>query len=251
MIVSNPYIGGGGGGSPSIYPLSNIISEWKMQDNVLDTVGSNNGTATAITYATGGVGKLAQFNGATSKINISDSSDFTFGDGTGNDLPFSTSCLISFDNNSNRSRFLNKRGGGVATENEWDVIYRQSSGIDFTFYSQKAQSVFVSRRVAFTPTNGVLYHVVCTSDGSGTIGGSKIYINGVEFTDTVLNNTNGVYVGMSNSTSPLSIGVLEYTSNLNFHAGDIDVVRVWNKELTQTETTNISTAELAGTDINP
>ena len=53
---------------PLQIPLQNIISEYKFEDNALDTVGTNNGTATSLTYATGLVGKTGVFNGTSSKV---------------------------------------------------------------------------------------------------------------------------------------------------------------------------------------
>lgn len=52
-------------------PSANIFSYYKMQNNVLDSSGTNNGTATAITYEAGTVGQRAVFNGATSKVQLS------------------------------------------------------------------------------------------------------------------------------------------------------------------------------------
>jgi len=54
-----------------------IIFYYKTEGNVLDNFGVNNGTATAITYATGLVGQTAVFNGTTSQIKAT-SQDFDF-----------------------------------------------------------------------------------------------------------------------------------------------------------------------------
>lgn len=49
-------------------PITGMIANWQMENNVLDSVGTNNATATAITYAVGQVGQCAVFNGSSSLI---------------------------------------------------------------------------------------------------------------------------------------------------------------------------------------
>ena len=63
-----------------------LTSYWPLVSNVNDAVGSNNGTATAVTYTSGLLGgNTATFNGTTSKIVLTDAAslrpagDFTIG----------------------------------------------------------------------------------------------------------------------------------------------------------------------------
>jgi len=67
-----------------------IVSGYKLENNVLDSVGINDGTPTDITYAAGKVGQSAVFNGTTS-IMKANSLDFDFY-GT---APLSISCVIN------------------------------------------------------------------------------------------------------------------------------------------------------------
>src|ERR1035437_2399766 len=65
-------------------PLStNLVSYWKMQANSNDSVATNNGTDTAITYNTGNgiIGQGAGYNGTTSKISVGTNSSLNL---TGN-----------------------------------------------------------------------------------------------------------------------------------------------------------------------
>lgn len=48
--------------------VANMVAYWKMENNVLDSSGANDATATAITYAAGLVSQAAVFNGTTSRI---------------------------------------------------------------------------------------------------------------------------------------------------------------------------------------
>ena len=64
-------------------PLGNIISQYKFQNNANDFVGSNNGTATNLSYVTGLVGKAGDFSGGTnSQVSIPDADNLSFGNGT-------------------------------------------------------------------------------------------------------------------------------------------------------------------------
>ena len=72
---------------PLQIPLANIISEYKFEDNVLDTVGANDGTATSLTYATGLVGKTGVFNGTTSYVLVSNATNLQ-------NYPISISVLV-------------------------------------------------------------------------------------------------------------------------------------------------------------
>ncbi|MFZ2432523.1 MAG: hypothetical protein WAW57_15395 [Lutibacter sp.] len=53
-----------------IIPTSDLVSYYKMENNVLDSWGSNHGTPTDITYASGLVGQAAVSNGTTSQIRL-------------------------------------------------------------------------------------------------------------------------------------------------------------------------------------
>ena len=62
------------------YILPSMVAYWKMENNVLDSKGSNHGTATAITYSVGKVGQAAVFNGSNSLIHCQNASfDFFAG----------------------------------------------------------------------------------------------------------------------------------------------------------------------------
>ncbi len=224
-------------------PLSNMISRYTFEDNANDVVGTNNGAATNLTYVTAGVGKSGSFNGTNSYVTIPDDSTLSFGS-----TAFSISLLISFDTNTVNSRFLAKRD--IAnTQNEYQITYQVlTNRLNFSVLSP-ASAPFLLRQVAFTPTVSQMYHVTATHNGSNNIADMKVYVDGVELTDTALNTISGVYAGMTNGTSFLTLGA--FRQSVDEHDGLMDEVIFWDKELTKTEVTNISTEQLAGTDIDP
>lgn len=56
--------------STSLFNDANLVAYWRLENNVNDSKGSNNGTATDIIYPTGRFGLGATYNGSTSKIII-------------------------------------------------------------------------------------------------------------------------------------------------------------------------------------
>ena len=232
---------------PSNYPLANIISEYKFEDNALDTVGTNNGTATSLTYVTGLVDKSGDFTAATSRVEVASAANLSFNNGI-TDIPFTFTFCVKFHTTpSNQPILLNKKSTVDGSLAEYQIDYTNTEGFQF----QLTDATFSNRlRVfkAFTPTLNQWYHFTITYDGSETLGGMKIYFDGVEQTVSTL--TSGTYTGMTASSGDLVIGANAQNTGRTLD-GEMDAVRVWNKELTQTEITAIATAELAGTDINP
>lgn len=237
MFFNNNISGG-------IYPLANIIAEYKFEDNVLDTVGSNDGTATAITYASGLVGKSGVFNGTTSKVVIADADNLSFTNGS-NDLPFSLSFIVNLDTVSGSNFLIAKRN----TLSEYQLGF-VGNELRFRLFGNGGTSeVLAWNHSGFSVLTN--YHIVVTYDGSETATTSslKLYINGTQVTTTTPPNETGTYSGMVNSTQNLQLGNI-FSSGFNLD-GSLDCVRFWDKELTSAEVSTIATAELAGTDINP
>jgi hypothetical protein len=210
-------------------PLGNIISQYKFENNVLDTVGSKNGTAASLTYANGLVEKTGVFNGTTSRVlmpsNMLPASEFsisflakvTSGSAEGRIIGMSNNtnvyCRVAFNDGGN----LNRIGF---------VVYDGTSGASITV-------------TGYTLTNWT--HIVITGKDSDS---SKIYVNGV------YENGNLALGSFAKLTGSNYIGSNRLAS-ASFFNGDIDCVRIWDKELTASEVTEIADTELAGVEINP
>lgn len=222
----------------AVDPAGNLIFYMKLDSDVLDSVGTNNGTPTAITYAPGKVGNAAVFNGTSSFISVPDANNLTFTDGA-NDLPFSLSFPIKF-NTKNTSYFFGKDGS--ATKREWLVSI---TGSGLTFYLFNADN---SARISmYYPTANIpldtWINVTITYSGNKLDSGVKFYINAVPVLYTVANI--GTYTGMSNTAANLFIGKSEFIAGqLN---ASISYIAIFNKELNQAEVTNVNDKTNAGT----
>lgn len=224
-------------------PLVDIVSRYTFEDNVNDVVGSNNGAGTAITYVTdGGVGKSGEFNGTTSKIVVPDAANLSFTDG--NDLPFSFSFLVKFDNISGESFFFNKRDN--SSDNEYTIQYNGTLWAFQLFSGATGNQI----RLLFTttPNTDQWYHITATYDGGEVHAGLKLYIDGVDTAGAT--SAVGSYVGMIAGVSDVGIGSKIWTSG-GFLTGQLDEVIIWDEELSASETLNVATEQLAGNDIDP
>jgi len=210
------------------YPVSNIVSYYKMEGNVLDSFGSNNGTPTAIAYAAGTVGQQAVFNGNTSKINAA-SSDFDF---------FGTAKLSMIAVINLSSLPASGKTYGIAAIQDTnpgivDKVIRITSTGEAIFY------VFDGAVRNATSAAGEIsintdYVLIGTYDGVNI----KIYING---TLKATLAASGTY-NMANSILAIShISGTEVGTN-----GKIDEVAVLNTDLTQIQISEITSKLLSG-----
>ncbi len=87
-----------------------------------------------------------------------------------------------------------------------------------------------------TITDSNWHHLVFTYDGSSTIGGGKIYIDGI--VDTLDGGSGGALTATIQNTSPFLIGALS-TSPLLPADAFIDEVAVFNSELSASNVTSI------------
>ena len=227
-----------GGPAVPLIPLANIISEYKFENNVLDTVGANDGTATAITYVPGLVGQTGVFNSTTAKVVIPDSASFNFGSNA-----WSISMLIYITNRVENGMIVNK----LNLTREFYVYYVDEK-IQWYLESTNSTDRIYTETIA-TPADNQWVHLICTVDDSLLVGGMKTYFNGVE--QDVTEFINGTYVGLRDGNDPVVFGQHGNETGILPFSGNLDCVRFWNKELTQGEANLIATDELAGTDINP
>ena len=220
--------------------VDGLIAYYNFNSNTNDSAGSYNGTPTNITYDTGKSGDAAEFNGSSSLISIADDDIFSFTDG--NDLPFSIS-MYAYFHNTNEMMLINKIG--ASAEREW-FINCFSTKIDFKIYNQDGgTSNFIQIVRSFTRVINTWYHIVVTYDGSGDALGLKAYIDGVS---TGSGGESGTYVKKANFTKPVVIGRFNDLGILHMD-GLIDGLGIWDKELSQTEVTNIYNIQNGGDEL--
>lgn len=209
---------------------SGIVSYWNLDSNANDSVGSNNGVATA----TPGAGII---NGGyvfplTTRITVPDNSSLSFGNGT-TDTAHSWSVWIKPTDVSIFRFIITKRQSSSAYE------YHYYVQTDLTFVVTLIQSATqsIGIRSGLTLTLNAWNHVVATYSGSGTEAGISIYINGVLSTG---NSSVGIgsYTAMNNLTGDCVFGAYA-NANGNAFVGSLDEIGLWSKKLTQAQVTSL------------
>ena len=204
----------------------NLIAGYPFEGNVNDVSGAHHGTSSNVGFENGVIGKAATFNGSNSYIKIPDADDFSFTDGT-NDLPFSISFRVKFNDTSNQW-LISKRDN--ARSDEWQIAY-YSGELIFWLFSQGSRHNSIGRGLNFTPEIGRYYHFICTYDGGGSASGMQFYIDTVSLG---WDQNSGVYIGMENGGAPILIGKASFNSHLNLN-GSLDNLKIYNRALTQQE----------------
>lgn len=208
------------------YAIPNLVSAYKMQNNVLDSLGVNNGTAYNITYDTGKVGQSAVFNGSSSYIGITKSTSLEFAS-TGFTIMFS----IYLVGTNQPVTFISVRDTNAKAE--FQVSYEKTGGgidsLSFQVFSGAGIMNNISTSESYSiPLNTWVNYAVTYDLGTDI----KIYRNGVQVSSGV--STTGTFVSMQNTTSRLVLGKNGY-SGLALLNARMDEVYVFNKALTSTE----------------
>jgi len=207
------------------YPIGNIVSYYKMEGNVLNSIGTNDGTPTAITYGSGLVNNTAIF-GSSSKVLIPHNDALSFP----NNAPFSIYMLAKYSGTGD-GWLLNKRD---ASNHEYQ-LYKYQGNLEFLINDQSSGAA-IKKSYAFTPTIGQWYHIACTYSGSGLASGIKIYIDNVSVGTTT---ENASFVSTRNVGAKTSLGVAGWFDGLHF-LGALDEVSIFKTALTSGQASEIT-----------
>lgn len=204
---------------------SSCIGYYKFEGDSVDSVGANNGSASAITYSTGNgkIGQGAGFNGTSSIINLGSA--------------LSATNSLSYYSTSQWVYFNALPAGGSVIAGKYNNTQNQ-------FFLQTFSTTEIAAGVCNTITStdygattglglvtGQWYHIVTVFDGtlSGNSNRFKLFVNNVQKTLTF---TNTIPSLTTNSTSSFLLGQL---INAYFLNGNLDEFCHFNSALTTTE----------------
>ena len=224
------FIGGGGGGTcstDSVQPFgvdsaysSNIAlyqldSDGGTTNNVPDTVGNYNGTASNVTYSTGKYGNAAVFNGSSSNITTSGLKGYS---------KQTWSFWINPDVVNSRGHLMGTYPSGTIGQGAMYVELQSNGNVEAGVRNSSGSTSSV---ITTTPlTASQWHHIVVTSSGSEL----KLYINNASpiTTSATVTTLDSANVGS------LAIGY-EQRNNTFYFDGDIDQVRIYDKALSSDE----------------
>jgi len=174
------------------------------------------------TWVTGKLNNAIQLDGINNRISLGDIANFE------RTQPFSIGMWV-YPTNIASSPFLAARFIG---NQGWSWYITTAGKLDFrlanVYYSNALEI-----RGSTTLVDSNWYYVVVTYDGSSTAAGTKMYINSVLETPTVL------YDSLTGTTLTAATCYLGMTSNGTFFlAGKIDETVIYDTEMTQSDITN-------------
>ena len=165
-------------------------------------------------------------------VDLGDSDDFSFTNGSGQDLPFTLSAWVNM-NDASSFRIITKYG----TNTEW---YLYTTGSDILRFRTNDSSTggYIGRgySTAMTSYENKWIHIVGTYDGSESNSGFKLYINATRVDDTDAGS--GTYNGMVNSTDTVKIGKMTGSDVTN---GKMSNVQIFDTALPATGSNSVET----------
>jgi len=190
--------------------------------------------------------KAISFDGSNDHVLVPDQDEFSFGDGSGNDKPFTFSAWVFVEDatGGDEGPFITKGQVGGGTNIEY--LFKHASGLLRAFI-YRGDNTGTNNRIklqadAASIPDATWTHVVLTYDGSLSENGLKFYTNGLATAATAGKDADySGGGGTRNSTEPLVIGK---TNNGGANAAQtyedrMADVCIFNKELSATEVSEL------------
>ena len=221
----------------SVYGLSDsdITEYWSFNNTLVGEVNgytlNNSGTAYTSSGYFGGA-----YDYELSELDYligGDRDYYSFTDGSGNDEAFSVSMWVKWETLTDYQILYSK---STASASEY-VLQSSASGLLYFGLYTTSTDYLLKYSDSSVLTAGVWHNVVTTYDGSETLSGISIYVDGSEITTT--SATGGTYTGMPNGAGVFALG-RKYTSPPYYFDGILDEFYIFNKELNSTEVLELS-----------
>lgn len=211
--------------------LVDLVQYSNLVSDSIATVGQN-GTDTSVSYGShGDFQNSADLTASTSSnINLGDSDNFSFGDGSTNS-DFTIHIRFAHNVAPNADFLLGKRD--ASTNREYQLSY--VTGGTRLRWREFDQSTGGTRDIEYilSPSTSTFYSVTIVNL-SGTL---YMYIDGVDTGNS--ESTSGTYVAMENSTADLILG--KYSASTSFSLnGYLGELAIWKRGLSALEVASIS-----------
>jgi hypothetical protein len=198
------------GSIPSLRNDNSLVSYWKLDGNVVDSKGSNNGTATSLIYTAGptfAFGQCAVLNGSSSMVDCGNAASLQITNAT-------ISAWIKTSNAGTGHR------GIIVKQSAFGMFLLDNV---FCTYDWNANT---SRSTGVNLADGKWHHVV-VSYQNGVANGTVLYIDGARKLNTL--NT------ITSQSTQLVIGNGGTTGTTQYFAGSIADAFIFNRSLSASE----------------
>jgi hypothetical protein len=210
---------------------SEIVALYKAEDNADDAFGNNHGTAHAITYCPGKVGRAFQFDGE-GYVHVPDAPSL-------NSAAISVEAWVKGRVGQGPFRYLMAKGINECEAASYALCTgRRTTGL--VFYVYDGQDAAISPDAGTGIWDGNWHHVAGTFDGATV----RLYVDGRQVgngTPTALNINYNLP-----TSNDLYIGTYLYPGGSLSFAGSIDELSIYNRTLRVAEIRAIFNAGSAG-----
>lgn len=190
--------------------IDGLVSDWELNSDSADSIGTNPGTDTAITYGAGG----ASGDGATSKIDA----------GTANLNLSALSIEVTVKPVTGGYLFLVCRTAAGGTSVNYELLIDAAGKL--TFYSGSISP----QPSPPTLSSGTTYHAVITRSVTGV---ANLYVNGV-LSDGPWNSGAGANLAAAHTFLGTRDDDLTHLNGTKIHRA-----RIWNRELSPAEVSDL------------
>jgi hypothetical protein len=205
------------------YDPSNSLSYSGSGTTLTDLTGAGlNGTMTAITYTN----PYFTYNGSTSQVSIADNASLEPGTGD-----WTVEVWLRYNVIAGKTRtYVSKtnNGGGSA---DWGYGFRTNANLNTTYFEVGNGTTSVTSP-STSVTTGVWYQIVgvWTNVALNSI---ALYKNGA-----IVGNNSHSFTSVKNTTTPLYLGNYNGNEFAQQFDGNMGIVRIYNKALTDAEVLN-------------
>jgi len=201
-----------------------------------DFDGTINGATTGVT---GELGEAYDFDGVDDYVDIPNDPALVLGDGS-TDSSFSVSAWINPDTAS-KFRIISKADSSSEATREYLFTTTGGNVLALALYDDGSLVSDQLQRFGqtdFSTLTGTYTNVIATYDGSGSASGVSLYVNGTEESYSTT-SVGSDYTAMRDMGGSVDVGRLADPGDLSYADGKIDDVRLYSKELTSTEVSNL------------
>ena len=205
---------------------NNLLAYYTGDGTPDDALGNYNGTlVNGATYGTGKISQGFSFDGVNDVVDFGNNLDF---DGS---TPFTVSCWMNPNNVTSTQVPLAKASNTVDYEGYWFLII--NGKMNFVLSSGLNANDWVRVENSIALSTSTWYHCIMTYDGSKSASGLKVYVNNSLNTQNIIKDT---LTGSISNSRNFKLGARD---NGFFYNGIIDEVGVWDRELSESEVTEL------------
>jgi len=191
----------------------------------------NDGTIVGATWTTGVSGNALDFDGTGDYVNVPDDNSLSFGDSS-NDYPFTFTAWIKRYSTGHNIIFSKYNSYASPMRQEYDFRLDSDNKLLITLFDTSIDNRLSAVTIDTLDTQW--HFVTATYDGSESVSGLKLYIDGIERTTSVTEDPG--YVAMENTIESFKIAAAIWANGTwQFFHGIIDEVLIYNRALSDTE----------------